>query len=91
MAGKRLGRSFSSLIPDDLLDESFDPNCAGDDNKVSDLRTIRLSEITPDPDQPRRHFDESGLAELTANIATHGVLQPIVVVPQKMVPIKLWR
>ncbi len=83
MAGKKgLGRSFSSLIPDDLLDESFDPS-AGDDNKVSDLRTIRLSEITPDPDQPRRHFDESGLAELTASIAAHGVLQPIVVVPQK--------
>lgn len=79
---KGLGRGFSSLIPDDLLDESFDPS-AGDDNKVSDLRTIKLSLITPDPDQPRRHFDENGLAELTASIAAHGVLQPIVVVPQK--------
>lgn len=81
-AKKGLGRSFSSLIPDDLLDESFDPS-AGDDNKVSDLRTIQLSQIVPDPDQPRRIFDEAGLAELTASIATHGVLQPIVVVPQK--------
>src|SRR6478736_2043098 len=81
-AKKGLGGSFSSLIPDDLLDESFDPS-AEDDNKVSDLRTIKLSLITPDPDQPRRHFDETGLAELTASIAAHGVLQPIVVVPQK--------
>lgn len=81
-AKKGLGRSFSSLIPDDLLDESFDPS-AGDDNRVSDLRTIKLSEITPDPDQPRSHFDETGLAELTASIKAHGVLQPIVVVPQK--------
>lgn len=81
-AKKGLGRSFSSLIPDDLLDESFDPS-AGDDNKVSDLRTIKLNLITPDPDQPRRHFDENGLAELTASITAHGVLQPIVVVPQK--------
>lgn len=78
---KGLGRSFSSLIPDDLLDESFDPS-AGDDNKVSDLRNIKLSLIAADPDQPRRTFDENGLAELTASIATHGVLQPIVVVPQ---------
>lgn len=81
-AKKGLGRGFSSLIPDDLLDESFDPS-AGDDNKVSDLRTIKLNLITADPDQPRRHFDESGLAELTASIAAHGVLQPIVVVPHK--------
>lgn len=80
-AKKGLGRGFASLIPDDLLDESFDPS-AGDDNKVSDLRTLKLDLITPDPDQPRRHFDETGLAELTASIAAHGVLQPIVVVPQ---------
>lgn len=79
-AKKGLGRGFSSLIPDDLLDESFDPT-VGDDHKVSDLRTIKLSNITPDPDQPRRHFDETGLSELTASIAEHGVLQPIVVVP----------
>lgn len=81
-AKKGLGRGFSSLIPDNLLDESFDP-IAGDDHKVSDLRTLKLSDITPDPDQPRRHFDESGLAELTASIKEHGVLQPIVVVPAK--------
>lgn len=79
-AKKGLGRGFSSLIPDNLLDESFDPS-AGDDHKVSDLRTIKLSQITADPDQPRRHFDEAGLEELTASIREHGVLQPIVVIP----------
>lgn len=77
---KGLGRGFSSLIPDDLLDESFDPS-AGDDHKVSDLRNIKLTDITPDPDQPRRHFDKGGLDELTASIKEHGVLQPIVVIP----------
>lgn len=79
-AKKGLGRSFSSLIPDDLLDESFDPS-AGDDHKVSDLRTLKLVDVIADPDQPRRHFDETGLSELTASIAEHGVLQPIVVMP----------
>lgn len=79
-AKKGLGRGFSSLIPDNLLDESFDPS-AGDDHKVSDLRTIKLVNIVADPDQPRRHFDESGLAELTTSIKEHGVLQPIVVIP----------
>ena len=41
-AKKGLGRSFESLIPTDLLDESFDPT-AGDDNAVSELRNIKLS------------------------------------------------
>ncbi|AHB42394.1 ParBc, ParB-like protein nuclease protein [Candidatus Saccharibacteria bacterium RAAC3_TM7_1] len=76
---KGLGRSFESLIPSELLDESFDPT-ANDDQKVSDLRTIKLSEIMPDPDQPRRQFDETALTELAASIKEHGVLQPIVVV-----------
>ncbi len=79
---KGLGRSFESLIPDDLLDESFDPT-ANDDHAVSDLRTIKLSDIVPDPDQPRRHFDQQMLDELAASIREHGVLQPIVVVPHK--------
>ena len=81
-AKKGLGRSFDSLIPTELLDESFDPTSEQDD-RVSDLRYIKLSEITPDPDQPRRAFDEVSLDELAASIKEHGVLQPIVVAPDK--------
>lgn len=79
---KGLGRGFDSLIPTDLLDESFDPT-AGDDQKVSELRHIHLAEITADPEQPRRHFDEEALSELAASIKQHGILQPVVVVPAK--------
>ena len=49
---------------------------------VSDLPTakeIRLDRIEPDPDQPRRTFEEAKLAELTNSIQIEGVLQPIVV------------
>jgi ParB family chromosome partitioning protein len=49
---------------------------------VTDLPTakeIRLERIEPDPEQPRRTFDEVKLAELTASITIEGVLQPIVV------------
>ena len=76
---KGLGRGFSSLIPDELLDESFDPT-ASQDQKVSDLRQIKTSQISPDPEQPRRNFDEVALDQLTASIREHGVLQPIVVI-----------
>lgn len=79
---KGLGRGFESLIPTDLLDESFDPT-AHQDEKISELRNIKLSEIHADPDQPRRHFDEGALQELAASIAEHGILQPIVVTPHQ--------
>ena len=77
---KGLGRSFDSLIPTELFDESFDPTAAQDD-KVSELRQIKLSEIMPDPEQPRRAFDELALEELSVSITEHGILQPIVVTP----------
>jgi ParB family chromosome partitioning protein len=80
-AKKGLGRGFDSLIPTELLDESFDPTAAQDD-QVSDLRHIKLTEVAADPDQPRRHFDEVGLEELSASIKEHGILQPIVVTPK---------
>lgn len=80
MVKKGLGRGFSSLIPTELLDESFDPTAAQDE-QISELRQIKLTEIVADPDQPRRSFDETRLEEMAASIEAHGVLQPIVVAP----------
>ncbi len=77
---KGLGRGFASLIPTELLDESFDPTAAQDE-QISELRHIKLSEIVADPEQPRRHFDEVALDEMAASIKEHGILQPIVVTP----------
>jgi ParB family chromosome partitioning protein len=68
------------LIPTELLDEEFDPT-SSQDEKVSDLRHIRIGDIQADPGQPRRHFDELSLEELAASIREHGILQPIVVTP----------
>lgn len=76
-----LGRGFESLIPVDLLDESFDPTSKQDD-QVSELRQIKLSEIVTDPDQPRKQFDALALDDLAASIREHGVVQPIVVTPK---------
>jgi ParB family chromosome partitioning protein len=81
-AKRGLGRGFDSLIPTELLEDEFDPT-ATQDEKVSDLRHIRLVDIQPDPTQPRRHFDEVSLDELAASIKEHGILQPIVVTPHE--------
>lgn len=77
---KGLGRGFESLIPTDLLDESFDPTASQDD-QISELRQIKIDQVVADPDQPRRQFDEASLEELAASIREHGILQPIVVTP----------
>lgn len=75
-----LGRGFDSLIPTDIIDESFDPT-AEQDERMSELRHISLASISADPNQPRKVFDQDTLAELAASIKEHGVLQPIVVTP----------
>ena len=77
-----LGRGFESLIPTDLLDESFDPT-ASQDQQVSELRQIKLDQIVIDPNQPRKQLDQDDLGDLAASISEHGVVQPIIVTPYK--------
>jgi ParB family chromosome partitioning protein len=43
------------------------------------LTLVAAGQVRPNPDQPRKHFDEETLRELAASIRAHGILQPIVV------------
>jgi ParB family transcriptional regulator, chromosome partitioning protein len=43
------------------------------------LYELNIADLQPDPDQPRKYFDEQALAELKASIEKHGVLQPVLV------------
>ena len=55
-----------------------------DDNSMEDAKSavkLKLTEIEPNRDQPRKSFDEEALEELANSIATHGVLQPLLVRP----------
>jgi len=47
-----------------------------------ELRRVPVELIDPNPDQPRRRFDEDALAALTASIGERGVVQPVLVRPQ---------
>lgn len=78
-AKKGLGRGFDTLIPTDLIDDTFDPT-ALEDRRVSQLRFLPIEKIQADPDQPRKTFDQEALEELTASVKEHGILQPIIVV-----------
>jgi ParB family chromosome partitioning protein len=43
------------------------------------LYELNIYDVQPDPEQPRKYFDEQALADLTASITSHGVLQPVLV------------
>jgi ParB family transcriptional regulator, chromosome partitioning protein len=68
--GRRLGRGLEALIPSGGA-IAVEPDPSGE------LRRIPLSQIRPNPYQPRRTFEEPELAELTASIGASGLLQPI--------------
>ncbi|MDK2972155.1 MAG: ParB family transcriptional regulator, chromosome partitioning protein [Candidatus Sumerlaeota bacterium] len=55
------------------------PTPPQEEDNLGELRHIALSEISPNPHQPRRHFDSEALEELATSIRTHGVIQPILV------------
>ena len=74
-----LGKGFDSLIPTDLINEEFDPT-ADEDESVSKLIEVKITEIVPDLEQPRREFDQAALEALAASIKEQGILQPLVVV-----------
>ena len=61
-----------------IRDRFQDTGAGGGDEGVS---TLRLAEIEPDKNQPRKALDDTALSELAASITEHGVLQPIVVRP----------
>ena len=71
-----LGRGLDSLFAD--LPE---PSAAD-----ASVTSLPLREIEPDPEQPRKTFDETALAELSQSIAENGLLQPIAVRPKKAGP-----
>lgn len=73
-----LGRGLEALIPTELIDEEFDLT-AEEDKNSSKLKELKLTEVFPDEEQPRREFDTEALEALAASIREHGVLQPIVV------------
>ena len=60
------------------LDSLFADNSSEDGKEVS---TLRISDIEPNKDQPRKDFDAESLAVLADSIREHGVLQPILVRP----------
>src|SRR5437763_12494666 len=68
---KALGKGIEALFPGPQ--ERQVP--AGAPNELA----VPIHEIVPNPEQPRRHFDDEALGQLANSIRRHGLLQPLVV------------
>ncbi|MBD3842939.1 MAG: ParB/RepB/Spo0J family partition protein [Campylobacterales bacterium] len=78
-----LGRSLGAILED--VEEAYSKNIIELDSLTlaknnAYIEEIDLSLISPNPYQPRKHFDEDALKELSDSILKHGLLQPIVVI-----------
>ena len=68
-SSKGLGKGLSALLPTEGIPE----------NKTDSVIELKINDISPNTDQPRKDFDEEKLAELAASIKENGVIQPIIV------------
>jgi ParB family chromosome partitioning protein len=80
--GKGLGRGIGNLIPDDdKKEENVVVKEVVKEVVVKEPAEtkVRISQIEPNRDQPRKMFDEDALIELSESIKQYGVLQPLLV------------
>ncbi len=81
-----LGRGLGEILLE--VEEAYEKDLSGIDSFELEAQGARVEEllvdsITPNPFQPRKHFDEQALKELSQSILEHGLLQPIVVIEKE--------
>lgn len=78
-----LGRGLGEILSE--VEEAYAKDLSSMDSSELEAQGARVAEIevtsiSPNPFQPRKHFDEQALQELSESIKEHGLLQPIVVI-----------
>ena len=77
---RSLGQGLSDLLNDFEVEESSaGPANEAPSTTLGDVQRISIDLIEPNPEQPRRHFDDTELNELSDSIRARGVIQPILV------------
>lgn len=70
MARKGLGKGLGALISEDF---------SIDNEEKDGVLQIKITKIEPDPDQPRKDFDQEKIEQLAESIKVHGIIQPLIV------------
>ena len=84
---KGLGKGLDSLIPDNKSVKYVTPDKSAEAKKEAEekagVQMMKINEVEPNRDQPRKNFDEDALLELSDSIKQFGVLQPLLVRKRK--------
>ena len=84
---KGLGKGLDSLIPDNKSMKSVTSEKTVESKEDaaanSGVQVMKINEVEPNRDQPRKNFDEDALLELSDSIKQFGVLQPLLVRKRK--------
>src|SRR5699024_2774179 len=110
MAAKKsgLGRGLDALFPEKTVhskqeEKPVQKAVSADDEKEKEtetagsrIKTVKISKVEPNREQPRKKFVEDALLELSESIKQYGVLQPLIVYDKKdyyelITCVRLWR
>ena len=82
---KGLGKGLESLIPDNkpIKTVSSNNNLSEDDDLKSGAQMMKINDVEPNRDQPRKKFEEDALLELSDSIKQFGIIQPLIVQKRK--------
>lgn len=78
-----LGKGLDSLIPMTKKEKTAEKKTANVREAKSAETTLKITEIEPNREQPRKNFNEDALLELAESIKNFGLLQPIIVQKKK--------
>ena len=79
MSNKGLGRGLEALFGFYDEPEGYKNITSEKKDNSAGVTEIEISKVKPNPNQPRKNFDQEALNDLAASIRTHGIIQPIVV------------
>lgn len=82
MAVRGLGKGLDALIPSSGT-ESKSKSVSKENNNVNPDTFVDINKVEPNKNQPRKHFDEDSLLELSESIKQFGLIQPILVQDRK--------
>lgn len=75
-----LGKGLNALLSSDIVENIIEEEKVQEGEVIQNLKII---DVEPNKDQPRRNFDEESIEELASSIKEYGVIQPIIVTKQK--------
>lgn len=82
--------AFENSQDDETAEAGRADSASPDPTQLPGVRQVRLDQVSPNPQQPRTHFDPEALAELADSIRAHGILQPLIITANPNQPDAYW-